>query len=149
MPRLHPKLLHHRAHRPRQIDARGSSAGGRFDPEGGRKQYLDRLPVERARGITVKAHGVAASRAPGDGEYLLPSRLPGTQISRSKVSRSLAACEGAILLVDATQGVQAQTIATFYLALEQSLSIVPVANKVDMERDRPRVAEQMSTAFRH
>ena len=120
-------------------------------PVGGRKQYLDRLPVERARGITVKAQSVSLLHThPADGKTYLLNLIdtPGHADFSFEVSRSLAACEGAILLVDATQGVQAQTIATFYLALEQNLAIVPVANKVDMDAaDLPRVAQQMARAF--
>lgn len=120
-------------------------------PPGGRKQYLDRLPVERARGITVKAQAVSLLHdcPRTDRRYLLNLvDTPGHADFAFEVSRSLAACDGALLLVDATQGVQAQTIATFYLALERGLAILPVANKVDMvNADVPRVAEQMRRAF--
>ena len=120
-------------------------------PPGGRKQYLDRLPVERARGITVKAQAVSLLHdCPRTNRRYLLNLVdtPGHADFAFEVSRSLAACDGALLLVDATQGVQAQTIATFYLALEQGLAILPVANKVDMvNADVPRVAEQMRRAF--
>ena len=120
-------------------------------PPGGRKQYLDRLPVERARGITVKAQAVSLLHdCPRTNRRYLLNLVdtPGHADFAFEVSRSLAACDGALLLVDATQGVQAQTIATFYLALEQNLTILPVANKVDMvNADVPRVAEQMRRAF--
>ena len=120
-------------------------------PPGGRKQYLDRLPVERARGITVKAQAVSLLHdCPRTNRRYLLNLVdtPGHADFSFEVSRSLAACDGALLLVDATQGVQAQTIATFYLALERGLAILPVANKVDMvNADVPRVAEQMRRAF--
>ena len=120
-------------------------------PPGGRKQYLDRLPVERARGITVKAQAVSLLHdCPRTNRRYLLNLVdtPGHADFAFEVSRSLAACDGALLLVDATQGVQAQTIATFYLALERGLAILPVANKVDMvNADVPRVAEQMRRAF--
>uniref|UniRef100_A0A7R9TLM4 Translation factor GUF1 homolog, mitochondrial n=1 Tax=Micromonas pusilla TaxID=38833 RepID=A0A7R9TLM4_MICPS len=125
-------------------------------PAGGRKQYLDRLPVERARGITVKAQGVSLlhrdereeSESFGQTFLLNLVDTPGHADFSFEVSRSLAACDGALLLVDATQGVQAQTIATFYLALEAGLEIVPAANKVDMDNaDVDGVKEQMLSAF--
>ena len=120
-------------------------------PPGGREQYLDRLPVERARGITVKAQAVSLLHdCPRTNRRYLLNLVdtPGHADFAFEVSRSLSACDGALLLVDATQGVQAQTIATFYLALEQNLTILPVANKVDMvNADVPRVAEQMRGAF--
>ena len=122
--------------------------------KGGAHQILDTLPVERARGITVKAQAVSVlwrSDAVGGEarEYLLNLiDTPGHADFSFEVSRSLSACDGAVLLVDATQGVQAQTIATFYLALEGGLVIVPAANKVDMlAADVDRVAQQMISAF--
>ncbi len=120
-------------------------------PKGGRKQYLDRLPVERARGITVKAQSVTlAHECPVTKETYLLNLIdtPGHADFSFEVSRSLLACDGALLLVDATQGVQAQTIATFFLALENDLAILPVANKVDAPNaDVRAVSEQMVAAF--
>ena len=101
-------------------------------PKGGRKQYLDRLPVERARGITVKAQSVTLlHECPVTRETYLLNLIdtPGHADFSFEVARSLVACDGALLLVDATQGVQAQTIATFFLALENDLATLPVANK--------------------
>ena len=120
-------------------------------PKGGRKQYLDRLPVERARGITVKAQSVTLlHECPSTGETYLLNLIdtPGHADFSFEVARSLVACDGALLLVDATQGVQAQTIATFFLALENNLATLPVANKVDMPNaDVAAVREQMVAAF--
>ena len=120
-------------------------------PKGGRKQYLDRLPVERARGITVKAQSVTLTHeCPVTKETYLLNLIdtPGHADFSFEVSRSLLACDGALLLVDATQGVQAQTIATFFLALENDLAILPVANKVDAPNaDVRAVSEQMVAAF--
>ena len=120
-------------------------------PKGGRKQYLDRLPVERARGITVKAQSVTLTHeCPVTKETYLLNLIdtPGHADFSFEVSRSLLACDGALLLVDATQGVQAQTIATFFLALENDLAILPVANKVDAPNADVRATrEQMVAAF--
>ena len=120
-------------------------------PKGGRKQYLDRLPVERARGITVKAQSVTLTHeCPITKETYLLNLIdtPGHADFSFEVSRSLLACDGALLLVDATQGVQAQTIATFFLALENDLAILPVANKVDAPNADVRATrEQMVAAF--
>ena len=120
-------------------------------PKGGRKQYLDRLPVERARGITVKAQSVSLlHECPSTGETYLLNLIdtPGHADFAFEVARSLVACDGALLLVDATQGVQAQTIATFFLALENDLVTLPVANKVDAPNaDVAAVREQMVAAF--
>ena len=116
--------------------------------KGGVPQMLDRLPVERKRGITVKAQSVALlyrhsrDRRKGEAEenaYKDPSRwyllnlidTPGHADFSFEVSRSLSACEGCVLLVDATQGVQAQTVATFYQAFEKDLKIVAACNKID------------------
>ena len=107
--------------------------------------------MERRRGITVKAQAVSIlHREPSDGEEYLLNLIdtPGHADFSFEVSRSLSACDGAVMLVDATQGVEAQTIATFYLALDRNLAIVPVANKVDMvSADVDRVAKQMERAF--
>ena len=114
-------------------------------------QTLDTLNVERERGITVKAQTASFVHyhAPTDTTYLLNLiDTPGHVDFSYEVSRSLAACQGALLLVDATQGVQAQTIANFYLALERDLDFIPVLTKTDLSHaDINDVAEQVESAF--
>ena len=121
-------------------------------PTGGRKQYLDRLEVERARGITVKAQSASLLFTPR-AEPRTPHLLnlidtPGHVDFSYEVSRSLAACQGCLLLVDASQGIQAQTIANHRLAVDAGLTIVPVLNKIDLPSAEPdRVAAQMVAAL--
>ena len=97
-------------------------------------QSLDSLAVERSRGITIKAQTVSLLHEDEEGERWLLNLIdtPGHVDFSYEVSRSLAACQGALLLVDSTKGVQAQTVANFWLAFEQSIEIVPVINKVDL-----------------
>jgi elongation factor 4 len=113
------------------------------------EQFLDKLQVEKERGITVKAQTASMFYEHNGIMYLLNLiDTPGHVDFTYEVSRSLYACQGAVLLVDATQGVEAQTMANFYLAFDQDLTIVPVLNKVDMSHAQPeRVMKQMETLF--
>jgi len=118
---------------------------GSISPREMREQFLDSMDLERERGITIKAHPVSIE-AEVDGEKWLPNLVdcPGHVDFTYEVSRALAACEGAILLVDATQGVEAQTVANVYMALEYDLEVIPVINKIDLPTAGPLdVAEEV------
>ncbi|MFJ7629994.1 translation elongation factor 4 [Streptomyces sp. NPDC097595] len=117
-----------------------------------RAQYLDRMDIERERGITIKSQAVRLPWAPTTGEgqgsthVLNMIDTPGHVDFTYEVSRSLAACEGTILLVDAAQGIEAQTLANLYLAMENDLTIVPVLNKIDLPAAQP---EKFSEELAH
>ncbi|MEU9145844.1 translation elongation factor 4 [Streptomyces sp. NPDC048349] len=116
-----------------------------------RAQYLDRMDIERERGITIKSQAVRLPWAPTTGEGQGSTHIlnmidtPGHVDFTYEVSRSLAACEGTILLVDAAQGIEAQTLANLYLAMENDLAIVPVLNKIDLPAAQPeKFAEELA-----
>src|SRR4030042_81080 len=114
------------------------------------EQVMDNLELERERGITIKAKAVRLNYQAGNGQAYRLNLIdtPGHVDFSYEVSRTLAACDGAVLVVDATQGIQAQTLANYYLAMEHNLEVIPVINKIDLPGSEPeRVLEEIDSVF--
>src|SRR5436853_6767618 len=142
----HPRLrnfsiISHVDHGKSTVSDRILELTGAVDPRDMREQYLDSMDIERERGITIKAQNV---RVTWKDFTIHLIDTPGHVDFGYEVSRSLAACEGVVLVVDAAQGIEAQTLANCYLALEHDLAIVAAVNKIDLPAADPdRVSEEI------
>ncbi|MBS1986992.1 elongation factor 4 [Candidatus Dependentiae bacterium] len=142
-------IIAHIDHGKSTLSDRLLEATGTLSDRDKAEQFLDKLQVEKERGITVKAQTASMFHDYNGKTYLLNLiDTPGHVDFNYEVSRSLYACQGAVLLTDAVKGVEAQTMANFYLAFEQDLTIIPVINKVDMaSADPERIADQLHKLF--
>jgi GTP-binding protein LepA len=152
VPSLDPKLIRnfciiaHIDHGKSTLADRMLQKTGVVDQRVMRDQYLDRMEIERERGITIKSQAVCLPWTSRGTRYTLNLiDTPGHVDFSYEVSRSLAACEGAVLLVDSAQGIEAQTLANLYLAMENDLDIIPVLNKIDLPAAQPdKYAEELA-----